>query len=157
MKTNDLQSIIFTTIATDINVTINSVCLFVPIIIPNTDTQVMFNESIKNNYAITYDAWYTERKLSTVGNELQVDIGKAQHFNQPKYLIASFQTADRIAAPNKKNNIAIFDYVEVRKCFCEIDGYRYPKDAVLTNFPEIDYLDQQRDLKLFYKNMLEKN
>ena len=76
--------------------------LFVPIFIPNSDTQVMFNESIKSNYTITYDSWYIERKLSTDGNELQVDIGSAQHVNSPKYLIASFQTTDRIATPDKK-------------------------------------------------------
>ena len=44
----------------------------------------MFNESIKNNYTTTYESWYTERKLSTDGNELQVDIGSAQHVNSPK-------------------------------------------------------------------------
>ena len=90
LKTNDLQNIFFTTIATDINVTINSLYLFVPVIIPNTDTQVMFYESIKNKYTITYDSWCTERKLSTDSNERQVDIGSAQHANSPKYLIGSF-------------------------------------------------------------------
>ena len=84
LKTNDLQNFIFTTIANDINVTIKSLYLFVPVLIPNTDTQVIFNESIKNNCTITYDSWYTERKLSTNGNELQADIGSAQHFNSPK-------------------------------------------------------------------------
>ena len=112
--------------------------MFVPIIIPNTETEVMFKESFKNNYTITYDSWYTERKLSTVGNEIQVDIGSAQHANSPKYLISAFQIADRVALPNKANNIAIFDDVNVKKYFCEIDGYRYPKDAILTNFPGID-------------------
>ena len=137
MKTNDLQKFFFTTKATDINVTVNSLYLFVPILMPNTETQVMFNESIRNNYTITYDSWYTEPKLSTDGNELQVDIRSAQHVNSPKYLTASFQTADRIAAPNNKNNTAHFDNVNVRKYFCEIDGYRYPRDAVLTNFPKM--------------------
>ena len=42
-KMNDLQDIIFTTLANDINVTINSLSLFVPILIPNSQTQVMFN------------------------------------------------------------------------------------------------------------------
>ena len=115
LKTNDLQNIIFTTMATDINVTINSFYLYVPILIPNTETQVMFNESSKNSYTITYDSWYTERKVSPDGKELQVDIGGAQHVNSPKYLIGAFQTADRIAAPNKANNIAIFDNVNVKK------------------------------------------
>ena len=35
--------------------------------------------------------------------------------------------------------------------FCEIDGYRYPKDSIIKNFPENHYLDQYRDLKLFFK------
>ena len=81
----------------------------------------------------------------------KVDIGSTQHIISPKYLIGAFQTEARIGTPNKKNNLAIFNYVNVRKYFCEIDGYRYPKDAVLTNFPENDDLDQYRDLKLLYK------
>ena len=55
-KMNDLQSSIFTTKATDINVTVDSLYLNVPILIPNTQTQVLFNESIINNYTITYDS-----------------------------------------------------------------------------------------------------
>ena len=62
-KMNDLQDIIFTTIADDINVTINSLYLYVPRIIPSTTTQVMFNEAIMNNYTITFASWYTERKI----------------------------------------------------------------------------------------------
>ena len=136
LKTTDLQNFFLTTIATDTNVTLNSCYLFVPILIPNTETQLMFNENIKNKYTITYDSWYTERKLSSDGNELQVDIGSAQHVNSPKYLIASFETANSIAAPIKLEKVAIFDNVIVRRCFCEIDVYRYPKDAVLSKFPE---------------------
>ena len=56
-----------------------------------------------------------------------------------------------MAAPNKSKNIAIIDNVNVKNYFCEIDGYRNPKDAVLTNFPENDYLDQYRDLKFFHE------
>ena len=41
-----------------------------------------------------------------------------------------------------------------KKYFCEIDGYRYPKDAALANFLENDYPDQFRDLKLFYKDYI---
>ena len=141
-RTNDLQDILFTTLGDKINVTINSLYLYVPVLIPNTETQVMFNESIKNNNTVTYDSWYTERKVSTDGNELQVNNDSAQHIKSPKYLIASFQTVNRIGIHNKNTNIAIFDNVNVKKYFCEIDGYRYPKDAVLTNFPENDYLDQ---------------
>ena len=133
-KTNDLQNIILTTLANNITVTIFSLYLFVPILLPNTETQVMFNESITKHYTITYDSWYTERKLSTDVNELQCDIGSVQLVNSPNYLIAAFQTHDRKGTPNIINNIAVFDNVSVKTYFCEIDGYRYPKDAVLTNF-----------------------
>ena len=96
--------------------------MFVPVLIPNTETQVMFNEAIQNSYAITCDSWYTERKLSTDGNELQVDIGIAQHVKSPKYLIESFQTEARLGTSIKANNIAIFDHVNVKKYFAEIDN-----------------------------------
>ena len=94
----------------------------------------MFIYSTQNNYTITYDSWYTERKLSSDGNELPVDFGSAQHVISPNFLIASFQTEARIGAPNRAQNIAIFDNVNKRKYFAESDGYRYPKDAVRTNF-----------------------
>ena len=57
-KMNDLQDIIFTTIANGINVTIDSLYLYLPILIPNTQTQVMFNEAIMNNYTTTFDSWW---------------------------------------------------------------------------------------------------
>ena len=137
-KLNDLQDIILTTIAYDINVTINSLYLYVPKLIPSTTTQVMFNESFMNNYTITFDSWYTERKLSNDGRELQVDIGSAQHINSPKYLISAFQTNAR-TTPNKQSNPAILDNNHVSKYFIQIDGFRYPKDGVLTNFGENSY------------------
>ena len=150
-KMNDLQDIIFTTIADDIIVTINSLYLYVPKLIPSTSTQVMFNDSIMNNYTITFDSWYTKRKISNDGRELQVDIGGAQNNNSPKYLISAFQTNAR-TTPNKASNPAIFDNNHVTNCFVEIDGIRYPKDGVLINFEENSYLDQYRDLKFFYKD-----
>ena len=143
----------FTTLANDITVTINSLYLFVPNLIPNSETQVIFNEAIMNNYTIKFDSWYTERKISNDGRELQVDIGSAQHINSPLYLITVFQTADRTTA-NKNSNPAIFDNNNVTKYFVEIDGIRYPKDGVLTNYETNSYLDQYRDLKLFYKEYL---
>ena len=70
-RTNDLQDIIFTTLGVDINVTINSLYPFVPTLFPNTETQVLFNESIKNIYIIKYDSSYAERKLSTDVNDFK--------------------------------------------------------------------------------------
>ena len=44
----------------------------------------MFKEPIENKFTKAYDSCYTERKLSTDGNELQLDIASAQHINSPK-------------------------------------------------------------------------
>ena len=118
-KTANLQDIIYTTLAaaTQIDVTINSLYLFVPFLIPTTETQLMFNESIQNNYRIFFDDWYTERRIVT-DQIFQVDIGSAQSVNSPKYLICAHQTEARSALPNKRNNISRFDNINVRKYFC---------------------------------------
>ena len=108
-KTANLQAIIFTSIATDIKITINSLYLFVPIFVPSASTQAMFNNTIIKNYTSTFDSWYTEHKISNGGREYQVDIGSAQNVNTPKYLTAAFQTHDRIGVPSKARNIAISD------------------------------------------------
>ena len=54
-KTNDLQNIIYSSMAEDIIVTINNLYLYVPNLIPSVETQVMFNEATQNNYKISYD------------------------------------------------------------------------------------------------------
>ena len=149
-RTADLQDIIFTSIGDNINVTINSLYLFVPTLTPSTETQLMFNESIQNNYRIFFDDWFTERRVVS-DTITQIDIGSAQQVNSPKYLIACHQTAARLNAPDKGLNISRFDNLNVRKYFVEIDGIRYPRDGVITNYNENDYIDQYKDLKLFYK------
>ena len=113
----------------------------------------MFNESIQNNYRIFFDDWYTERR-DVSDTITQIDIGSAQSVNNPKYLIASHQTAARLNAPDKNMNISRFDNLNVRKYFVEIDSIRYPRDGVLTNYGENDYIDQYKDLKIFYKEYL---
>ena len=113
-KTANLQDIISTTIAdaTPVNVTINSLYLFVPFLIPTTETQLSFNESTQNNYRTFFDEWYTERRI--VADQIfQVDIGSAQSVNSPKYMICAHQTEARSGLPNKRN-ISIFDNNNVR-------------------------------------------
>ena len=151
-KTANLQKIIYTSIAdgTQINVTINSLYLYVPFLIPSTDIQLMFNESIQNNYRIFFDEWYTEKRIAT-DQIFQVDIGSAQSVNSPKNLICAHQQANRSDPPNKRSNISIFDHINVRKNFVGIDGVRYPRDAVLTNYDLNEYLGQYKDVKIFYK------
>ena len=142
-KTANLQDIIYTTLAdaTPINVTINSLYLFVPFIIPTTETQLMFNESIQNNYRIFFDEWYTERRRVT-DQIFQVDIESAQSVKSPNCLICAHQTEARSALPNKRKNISRFDKINVRKYFIEVDGQRYPRGSVFTNDTENDYSDQ---------------
>ena len=49
LKTKDLQNNIYTSMADDINVTINNLYLFVPNLLPSVETQLMFNEATQNN------------------------------------------------------------------------------------------------------------
>ena len=153
IRTADLQDIIFTSIGNNINVTISSLYLFVPTLIPNTETQLMFNESIQNIYRIFFDDWYTERRVVS-DTITQIDIGSAQSVNSPKYLITAQQTAARLNAPNKLINVSRFDNLNVRKYFVEINSICHPRDDVLTNYNENDYIDKYKDLKLFYKEYI---
>ena len=55
LKTTDLQDIMCTSMTDDINVTNNSLHLFIPNLIPNVETQLRFNEATQKNYKISYD------------------------------------------------------------------------------------------------------
>ena len=156
---NRKRDILYTTLGeNDVNVTINSISLFIPQIIPSLETQVYFNEAISKTFTISFESWTTDRKPVDPANEFQVDISSASNINSPLYLIAAHQKTQRPdpadATSNlidNRNNNAIFDDVKVRKYYSEIDGVRYPKNPIMTNFDENNYLDQYRDLKFFYK------
>ena len=55
LKTADLQVIIYTSMADDINVTINKLHLFITKIIPSLETQLVFNEATQKNFKISFD------------------------------------------------------------------------------------------------------
>ena len=152
-KTNDLQNIIYSSMADDINVTINNLYLYVPNLIPSVETQVMFNEATQNNYKISFDEWYTERRVIS-DTITQLDIGSSQNVQSPKYLIGAHQTRIRADTANKNNNIAIFDNLNLQKYYVEIDSVRYPRDNVLINYAQNDYIEQYKDLKLFFKEYI---
>ena len=152
-KTNDLQNIIYSSMADDINVTINNLYLYVPNLIPSVETQVMFNEATQNNYMISFDEWYTERRIIS-DTITQMDIGTSQHVNSPKYLIGAHQTRIRADTANKNKNIAIFDNINLQKYYVEIDSVRYPRDSVLVNYEQNDYIEPYKDLKLFFKEYI---
>ena len=152
-KTANLQDIIYTSMADDIDVTINSLFLYIPNLIPTVETQLMFNEATQNNYKISFNEWYTERRIIS-DLLIQHDIGSTQNVIQPKYLICVHQTNLRTTTPDKKIIIAIFDNMDIRKYYVEIDGQRYPRDSVLINYEENDYIQQYKDLKLFWKEYI---
>ena len=74
--------------------TINSLYLYVFFLNPSTETQLMFKESIQNNYRMFFDEWYKERRIN-IDQKYQVDIGSAQAVNSPRYLICAHQSEDR--------------------------------------------------------------
>ena len=86
----------------DINVTINSLYLYIPNLMPSVETQLMFNEKFQNLYKISFDEWYTKRRLIS---DLLVHkyIALAQQMNSPKYLISAQQTSLGTTTPDKEN------------------------------------------------------
>ena len=61
LKTADLEDIIYTSMDDDINVTFNSLYLYIPHLKPSVETQLMFNEATQNRNRLSFDEWYTER------------------------------------------------------------------------------------------------
>ena len=157
--TNRKRDVLYTTLGDNVvNVMINSISLFIPQIIPSPATQVIFNEAISKTFTLSYESWTTDRKPVDTAREFQLDISSASNINSPLYLIAAHQKTQRPDPANPANNLsnnrfnnAVFDHVDVRKYYSEIDGVRYPKNPVMVNFEENNYLEQYRDLKLFYK------
>ena len=137
----------------DINVTSNNLYLYVPNLIPSVETQVMFNEATQNNYKISYDEWFTERRIIS-DTITQLDIGSSQNVQSPKYLIGAHQTKDRIDGAISTKNVSIFDNLDLRKYYIEIDGQRYPRDSSLMKYEQIDFLEQYKNLKIFFKEYI---
>ena len=128
----------------DINGTSKNLYLFIPNLIPSVETQLMFNEDTQNNYKISYDEYFTERRVIS-GLLVQDDIRSAEQVNNPEYLISSPKTKDSILTPNKNINIQIFDRLDHRQFCVEIDEQRYPRDAISKKYTENDYIDLYRD------------
>ena len=95
---NEKRNIIYSSLAfgqNDINVTINSIYLYIPSLVPSAEQQQMFNEAIRENFTLSFDAWVTDRKPVNTGNEYQLDIGSASNINIPLYLIVAHQKTQR--------------------------------------------------------------
>ena len=116
----------------------------------NVETQVMFNEANQNIYKISYDEYYTERRVIS-DMITRVDIGSAQQINSPKHLISAHQTRVSADTPNKSINIVLFDSLNLQKNYVEIDSIRCPRNGALIYYERNYYIEPYRDLKLFFK------
>ena len=152
-KTDDLQDIIYTAMTDDINVTNNSLYLYVPNLIPSVETQKMFNEATQNSYKIPYDEWFTERRILSY-TITELDIRSSQNVQSPQYLIGAHQTEDRIDTPISTKNVSMFDNLDLRKYYIEIDGQRYHRDSFLMIYEQNEYIEQYKDLYLIFKEYI---
>ena len=84
-------------------------------------------------------------------SECQLDIGSSVKDDSPKFFLASYQRAVRSRVAKKANNISVFNHVDVKKCFVEMDGIRYRKVAVNIIHATNDYLNQNRDINFFHE------
>ena len=109
---------------------------------------MIFNEATQNNYKISYDEFYTERRRRS-DMIVQKDTGSAQQVSGPLYLICAHQTQNRINVPDKNSKIAVIDYLDLRKYYVEIDGQRYPRDSLLIKYEQNDYIEQNKKTKFF--------
>ena len=149
-KTNDLQDNIYTSMTDDINVTINNLYPYVANLKPSVETQVMIKDATQNNYKISYDEWFTERRIIS-DTITQLDIGSSQKVQSPKYLIGAHQTKDRIDGAISTKKVAIFDKLDLRKYYIEIDGQRHPRDSSCMIYDQNDYTEQYKDIKILFK------
>ena len=90
----------------------------------------MFNDSINNNFTLSFDSWTTNRRMIVnTGLQYQVDIGSFERHHFTEIINSSSSNrSSRSGASNKASNIAIFHNLDVRKYFVENDGIRYPRD-----------------------------
>ena len=63
LRTANLQNNIYTSTADNINVTNIILYLYIPNLINNFETQLMFNEATQKNYRISFNKYYTERRV----------------------------------------------------------------------------------------------
>ena len=82
--------------------------------VPDAQRQIMFNDSIKDKFFLSFVSWTSDRKTVDTQLECQAHFGGAQNINSPKNLIAVHQTAARIGVPKKANVVAILDHLDVR-------------------------------------------
>ena len=64
--------------------------------------------------------------------------------NSSNYMICAHQTNLRTTIPDKKFNVAIFDNLDLRKYYVEIDGLRYCRESVLIKMKKMIISDNKK-------------
>ena len=150
-KTTKKPNIFFTTPGgNDIKVSIKSLMVYKPTSALTPEIIVMFKQSIRKNFTLSFYPKTTDRKPVNTGNQYQVDIGSASNVKPPLYLLEVQQQTPRENPARSRNqlNNAIFDNVNVGKYLVVIDGIRYPRNPIDVKNPENIYLDHYKDLTL---------
>ena len=80
--------IIYTTLGgNDVIVTLNSIYLFIPSIVPSPEQQQVLNEPVTQSVTLSFDLLVSDRKPVNTGNGYQLNIGLASNVNAPLYFI----------------------------------------------------------------------
>ena len=103
-KIADIRGHIYRTLGDNINVVVSIFCLLIPIFIPDPDTRVIFDESIKKNFTSSVDSWTTDAKTANTRKAVHVGVGSATTIDSPDYIPVAHQTVIRKSAANKKNH-----------------------------------------------------
>ena len=75
--------------------------LFVPILISDAQTQIIFKDSFKTSFILSFDSRSTDRKTIDIQTEYQDDIESAEEINSSNSRIVAHQTAVRVRVPNE--------------------------------------------------------
>ena len=100
-KTANLQDFKYATLDEDIIVIFHTFFSFVPTFFPDAQTRIMFNNSIKTSFTLSFVSWSTDGKTVASQLEHQVKMSSAQINVSPKDLIVAYQSAARVGVPNK--------------------------------------------------------
>ena len=84
---------------------------------------------------------------------VQVDIASAQEVSSPKYLNCAHRTKARTNVPNEDKNNVTSDNLGLLKNY--VDGQRYPRDSLIINYGESDYIERYTLYNYFLKNRSE--
>ena len=100
-----LGNIVYTLLSqtTVFNVKFNTIHLLVRPLMPSAETYFNFNNFIKGSFTLSFVSWTTDKKIIKTQLENHADIGSAVKVSSSKNSIATHQTEDISATPNKQN------------------------------------------------------